>query len=188
MTRGPMLQEQRPLGMGPRTCWASSLVGSTTRARTWHTARCSRAYGGRTVTCVGRVAPRLPNSLQGGGFTHLHHRDDKGQSLPTARGGRNTEVTRPVATSAHQKPAGCAFQESRNHCCLYWTKKGKRQVISGHRHPESAQAPRPVSSQPGTSRLFSLKVSSRASSSIKRPKTLRPRPHLTLDLSRGFLH
>lgn len=32
-------------GLHIPTCWASSLVGSTTKARTWQTARHSKAWG-----------------------------------------------------------------------------------------------------------------------------------------------
>lgn len=84
--------------------------------------------GGEGVSPVSPgPTPCLPTPLGGQGpHTHLHHRDDEGQRLPTARRGRNTEVTGPVATPAHQKATGRALQDSRDHRGLDWTGRGGR--------------------------------------------------------------
>lgn len=73
----------------------------------------------------GRLPAHLAH-LQVGPHTHLHHRNDKSQCLPTARWGRNTEVTGLVAASAHQKPAGHALQDSGDDRSLDWT--GRREA------------------------------------------------------------
>lgn len=125
---------------GRPTCWASSLVGSTTSARMWQTTRCNRACRDR-VTCATRTLPvvtALARSLYS--YTHLYHGDDKGQCFPTARWGRNTEVARLIATSAYQKPTVCTLQEGRNHSCLDW-KEGKAQVNSMPEYTASPRSP-----------------------------------------------
>ena len=58
---------------------------------------------------AGSLPACMPNWTVRGPYAHLHHRDDEGQGLPAARWGRNTEVARPVAASADQKPIGCAL-------------------------------------------------------------------------------
>lgn len=106
---------------GPHTCWASSLVGSTTRARTWHTARCSRACGEEDRGDRWTPPAGPARGLQGGRpRAHLHHGYDEGQGLPAARRGGDTEVPGLVAASAHQEPMGGALQESRDDCRLHW--------------------------------------------------------------------
>lgn len=69
----------------------------------------------------------LPVVLQRGIclHTHLYHRDDKGQCFPTARWGRDAEVTRLVATSAYEKPMVSTFEEGGNHSCLDWKERRK---------------------------------------------------------------
>lgn len=84
--------------------------------------------------------PCLPTPLGGQGpHTHLHHRDDEGQRLPTARRGRNTEVTGPVATPAHQKAAGRALQDSRDHRGLDWTGRGGAVLVTSMWEPPTGQ-------------------------------------------------
>lgn len=99
------------------TCWASSLVGSTTSARMWQTTRCNRACRDRNHLChwdppcratAGNLCPH----------THLYHGDDKGQCFPTASWGRDAEITRLVATPAYEKPMVSTFEEGGNHSCL----------------------------------------------------------------------
>lgn len=103
---------------------------------------------GEGAPASARLLPVLctPAVEKGDPHTDLHHRDDEGQCLPTACWGRNTEVARPVAASAHQKPTGCALQEGGNHSCLDWMRKGEREVVFTPR-------PRPAASLPVTSGL-----------------------------------
>lgn len=97
--------------------------------------------GGRGVSPVSPgPTPCLPTPLGGQGpHTHLHHRDDEGQRLPTARRGRNTEVTGPVATPAHQKAAGRALQDSRDHRGLDWTGRGGAVLVTSMWEPPTGQ-------------------------------------------------
>ena len=138
-----------PAGPAP---WSAAQPGHEPGTRL---AAAGPAGGGPPPASAGPLPACRPAWKARAPYAHLHHGDDEGQGLPTARWGRNTEVARPVAASAYQKPVGCALQESGNHCCLHWTRNGETHVTSVQGHPVLAQAPETATSLSVTSGLGS---------------------------------